>query len=351
MALMKMISAGIKDLEPAVELPINSGKIQLSSSTAATTYSGTAPVPTQDPEFRQGWYYAKSSGAQQFIYTFDPEGTHAITIANLDNVFFVGAVDTYTDLDSVPYIAVETKPLGDGSDASPGNYRSRYTYKISATTSAKKLLLSELTQFSTTEKPKPSFPYQTIHLNNVSSVGPVAADEEIKNIKIEIATTSAATAKVLVSNVGWKEKNRTDVNPCILLSGFDDNEEIAKIETRLTAGYEDQTMAGTSGLLVYGGNNGTSIDMLGYRNLVMTISATATTGLSPLNNLMLYVSLDDTNFVTHHGFAQLYEKPLATGTYENTIKFENVGFRYIRLFAHALQGSPTAYVVKYSRSN
>ena len=115
--------------------------------------------------------------------------------------------------------------------------------------------------------------------------------------------------------------------------------------------YENETLAGANGLTIYGADNGTSIDMNSHRHLVISIEATATTGLSPLNNLMLYVSHDDTNFVIQYGFIKLYEKPQNNGTYQNTIKIENVGFRYVRLYAHALQGSPTAYSIKYSRSN
>ena len=176
--------------------------------------------------------------------------------------------------------------------------------------------------------------------------------------------TPAPTNKVMgLATDGSQEQIGTDnnnnvkcnvINAVSILPHNSSNGELTptnSFHVKQIVNYENQTLTGANGLIVYGADNGTSIDMNGYRHLVITIEATATTGLSPLNNLMLYNSLDDTNFVIEYGYIKLYEKPQNLGTYHNTIKIENVGYRYVRLYAHAIQGSPTAYTIKYSRYN
>ena len=118
----------------------------------------------------------------------------------------------------------------------------------------------------------------------------------------------------------------------------------------LSTNYENQTLAGVSALTVYGSNNGTSIDVNGYRHLVIKVRSTATTGASPLQNLRLYYSNDDSDFTMGEIIKQ-NELPGSSTNYQGIIRIENVGFRYVRLIAIGVTASPTAYYVHYSRSN
>ena len=134
----------------------------------------------------------------------------------------------------------------------------------------------------------------------------------------------------------------------VLSNSVDTN--ISSMVTATKATRENQTLAGVSALTVYGSNNGTSIDMDGYRHLVIKVRSSATTGSSPLQNLRLYYSLDDSDFTIGEIVAQ-NELPGSSGNYQGIVRLENVGFRYIRLFSIGVTASPTAYYVYYSRSN
>jgi hypothetical protein len=115
--------------------------------------------------------------------------------------------------------------------------------------------------------------------------------------------------------------------------------------------YENQNLAGVNGLTVLGANNGTSIDMDLFRNLVIKIRATATTGQAGgLPNLRLFYSLEGGDFNLGE-LITLNEHPTLTGNYQGTIRVENVGFRYVQLISVATTGNPTAYVASFSRFN
>lgn len=150
---------------------------------------------------------------------------------------------------------------------------------------------------------------------------------------------------------GTEQKVMVDTNGHMIVNNGSFG-HLGTIATKVSSNYENQTLAGANALTIYGSNNGTSIDMNGYKHLTLKIRATATTGLSPLTNLKLYMSLDDADFtLSEQHTIRLYEVPTLTGNYQNTYRVENIGFRYIQLYAHALQGSPTAYYINYSRSN
>jgi hypothetical protein len=374
----------------AQELPITNSQLLLTSAEGIAAYGGSAPVPVRDANGQDGWRYTGKTSTQECNIDFYEEGYIPTQLGHILDAFFVATLNDNSSSNNIPALAIYTKPQGAG-DYSPGNYRSRRTYSVKSNAP---ISVGESLQFTINRDPKINYPFGKIHLEKQTLQGPGAADEEIKQIQIEVSGFSNNNTDILFQYAGWQNPNLI-ASPHIAFTAYDAQEQLltdidntlstGQIFTRprgtfystasseqinlgnaashqliidtnghlktTTAGfYENQTMAGTSALTVYGNDNGTSIDMDGYNNLAMTIEAAATTGLSPLNNLMLYVSLDNTNFVLHHGHISLYEKPTALGTYQNTFHFQNIGFRYIRLFAHALAGSPTSYTVKYSRS-
>jgi hypothetical protein len=114
--------------------------------------------------------------------------------------------------------------------------------------------------------------------------------------------------------------------------------------------YENETLTGANALTIYGSNNGTSIDMSNHRHLVIKVRSTATTALSPLQNLRVYYSMDNADFIMGEIIEQ-NELPNGTTNYQGMIRLENVGFNYVQLLAIGLKASPTAYYINYSRYN
>ena len=117
-----------------------------------------------------------------------------------------------------------------------------------------------------------------------------------------------------------------------------------------TSTYENVSLTNASALLIYGSSNGTSIDMNGYKHLVIKIKATATTSMGTLQNLRLYYSNDDSDFCLGEVIS-LDELPLSATNYQGVIRVQNCGFRYVQLFSVGVSASPTVYSIHYSRSN
>tara|TARA_Y100000401_G_scaffold113007_1_gene113148 strand:+ start:251 stop:703 length:453 start_codon:yes stop_codon:yes gene_type:complete len=116
--------------------------------------------------------------------------------------------------------------------------------------------------------------------------------------------------------------------------------------------YEDPqgTLTGTGALIVYGSNNGTSIDMKGYRHLTIKVRSSATTGTSPLQNLRMYYSHDGGDFCMGE-IVEQNELPGGAGNYQGVIRIKDVGFRYVQLIAIGVVASPTQYWIHYNRYN
>ena len=112
--------------------------------------------------------------------------------------------------------------------------------------------------------------------------------------------------------------------------------------------YESETLGNASNLTVYGSTTD-AIDMLGHSHLVIQATSTATAGASSVQNLKLYYSLDDSNYVLGETITQ-NNVPGATTQYAGFVRLERTGFRYVKLFAVGVTQSPSAYVVKYSRT-
>ena len=120
------------------------------------------------------------------------------------------------------------------------------------------------------------------------------------------------------------------------------------VQTNEDTQYEAETLGNAANLLVYGSTSD-AIDMNGHSHLVIQAEATATAGASSVQNLRLYYSLDDTNYVFGEVMTQ-YNVPGATTKYVGFTRLERTGFRYVKLFAVGVTQSPSAYVIKYSRT-
>jgi len=194
-------------------IPIHNGKINVNTAGGMAAYADSMPIPTGDPDNRKGWYFAKSSGAEKFNYYYYGQGSRAITLAEVAEYYFVGAVDTYVNGASLPFMVIYTKMQGDGNDAGAW-YRSKITYSLH---SSQLVQLGIKSQFSTVSTPSTKFPFSRKHLNVVGGVGPQDPSEEILTMSVQSDSGSDNTTKILISHVGYCLHNRTeDVN--ILLS-------------------------------------------------------------------------------------------------------------------------------------
>ena len=110
---------------------------------------------------------------------------------------------------------------------------------------------------------------------------------------VKHATTTGGVVKKLICD-GSGNLQTNVINAVYTIPHNSVNAELTptnSINVKTLATYENETAVAT-GLNVYGANNGTSIDMNGYRNIVIKVRSTATTALSPLQNLRIYYDLE-----------------------------------------------------------
>lgn len=193
-------------------IPIHNNKINVGSANGIAVYADSLPAPTGDPDGRPGWYFAKTTGTEKFNYYFYSQGSHPLTVADLDDVFFVGSVNHWSNEYSAPYVVVYTKPTGVG-DAGAW-YHSRRAYAVHSP----EIVLGMKVQFSTHREPTPRFPYQHIVLSKITDTGDFEDDEEILTISVQSESTAHNDTKILISHVGWRGTvNNVSVNPNIKL--------------------------------------------------------------------------------------------------------------------------------------
>ena len=196
-------------------LPIQTGRVNLSSTAGVAVYADTIPAPTQDDNGRKGWLYTKTGGAEKLNYYFYSEGSTAITLATLENAFFVGIVNNWTNTSNVPFIVVYTKMKGDGQDAGSW-YRTRRAFSIFPN---EPITIGMRTQFQMFDNSTPTFPFQKVTLANQIVTGPNQIDEEILTISVQTDSGAVAGSSVLISNVGWKARGgHNTANPNVFLS-------------------------------------------------------------------------------------------------------------------------------------
>ena len=194
-------------------IPIHQNKINVGSANGVAAYADSSPAPIADPDGKTGWYFAKTGGTEKFNYYFYSEGSHPITVQNLQDVFFVGSVNHWDSATSAPFVVVYTKPTGVG-DAGAW-FHSKRAFTI---TTLDNIVLGKKTQFSTHPIPSPKFPYQHIQLSNIVTSGDYADAEEILTISVQSDSGAHDDTSILISHVGWKGiMNGVVVNPNIIL--------------------------------------------------------------------------------------------------------------------------------------
>lgn len=180
---------------------IHNGFVKLTGS-GASVYADTLPIPTADTNDREGWLFTKTAGAEKFNYYIYGQGSHPITLKNLHNVFFTGAVDDYQNGSSVPFVVVYTKPTGAG-DAGAW-YHSRISYSLN-TNHRNNIQLGEICFFKCINEPK-NIPttYRHIHLSNKQVTGDGEETEEILTISIHSDSAAANSTQILIQDGGYQ---------------------------------------------------------------------------------------------------------------------------------------------------
>jgi len=115
--------------------------------------------------------------------------------------------------------------------------------------------------------------------------------------------------------------------------------------------YQDIDIGNANNLKTYA-NSTDAINMDGQTHLVITVVCTGMTGsLGKLQNIKMYYSLDNVNYVLGE-VIDMNEVPNIAGTYTGFIRLERTGFRYVKLFAVGISGilPGSNYTIRYSRT-
>ena len=177
----------------------SNAKVQLTSTSGAAVYADSSPAPIADLNGRDGWLFKKTSGAEKFNYYIWSQGSHALRLGDLHSVFMVGAVDTYTNVASVPFIVIYTKMTGSG-DAGAW-YHSRISYSIE---SSEVINLGEMVHFYSHHRSTITHNgYRQVPLDVEIKTGEALPTEEILYITLHSDSGSANDTSILIANCGY----------------------------------------------------------------------------------------------------------------------------------------------------
>ena len=170
----------------------------LNGSPASTAIQGGEQAPVTDTNGRSGWLFVKAlTGTAKFNYFFYGEGSQAITLGEIKNIYANISNDNYLGGVTNPFIIVYTKPTGVG-DAGAW-YHSKITYKIPSSWNVQSgEIITIRTNLMTT-----NFGYRTCWLSDKTVDGDAALDEEILYMTIHSDSGAPAATQILVSEVGF----------------------------------------------------------------------------------------------------------------------------------------------------
>ncbi len=185
---------------------VSNAEVKRSSTEGTMVIAGTLPVPTADTNGRDGWLYKKTSGAEKFNYYLWSQGSKALRLKDLRSVYMVASVDTYTDVTSVPFVVIYTKPTGVGDFDTWYHSRIAYTIHDQSTN----IMLGEKVQFYTHQVlPTDNYGFRQISLPIEIKDGDALADEEILYITLHSDSSAPNNTTILVSDFGL-ETNHTE---------------------------------------------------------------------------------------------------------------------------------------------
>ena len=128
----------------------------------------------------------------------------------------VASVDTYTNVTSVPFVVVYTKPTGVG-DAEVW-YHSKIAYTIHEQTT--NIMLGEKVQFYTHQIiPTDNYGFRQISLPIEIKTGDALPDEEILYITLHSDSSAPDNTTILVSDFGVQTNHPEKINLRMKLNG------------------------------------------------------------------------------------------------------------------------------------
>lgn len=180
---------------------LNNSKIKVTSAAGVAVFADSSPAPENDPNDRDGWYWAKTqSGSEKFNYYFWSQGSRALHVGDLRSLFMVVSIDDYQALSSVPFFIIYTKMKASGN--SGAWYHSRIIYSMHT---SQTIMLGEKVQMYThNASPNTDYGYRKIPLQHKTIHGTVIPTDEILTITVHSDSASAATTKILMSNLGFE---------------------------------------------------------------------------------------------------------------------------------------------------
>tara|TARA_R110002073_G_scaffold122086_2_gene265077 strand:+ start:30 stop:620 length:591 start_codon:yes stop_codon:yes gene_type:complete len=180
-------------------------KVQLTSNEGMAIYADSSPAPMPDLNGRDGWLFKKTSGAEKFNYYYWAEGSRALTLADIQSHYIVASVDTYTNIQSVPFIVIYTKPTGVGDAGA--FYHSKIAYTISR---SEIVNLGEIVQYYThLSRPFTINGYRQVPLSIEIKTGDALPTEEILYMTIHSDSAAADNCSILVSRAGYITRHTT----------------------------------------------------------------------------------------------------------------------------------------------
>ena len=326
-------------------------------------YLHSIPPPRSDTYGRDGWFYSnyRNTGtiADQkcHICIYDVNDTRATEAADNGNFLFfpeirslyfeftslntnITNLSTETIMDYYPYVVIGTNPQGDGKDLptlpNGETYRSLIYLKISPTA----FTVPPATPINDND-----LTYLYRGGKNVIYYNQPALDKEdtyqvrFKNQFFERATTNTddinneQITKIWIETKGFPEEQTTSfilheagLSSINFNNNFDRIFTFSNILTNLITNNEELVLHNAS----LTGLTPIQITTYGYKNCIILIGITATTG-APQKNAFLSYSTDMINYYTDSDNIVCQEFGSA-GYYTGVKRLDNVGFQHIKIY-------------------
>ena len=161
-------------------------QVLLTSAGGTAVKADTTCVVQQDPEHREGWNLTNSVAGTKFNLYYFTGNQEAITLGEILSVYFKGFINNNSEIPSIPFFHIYTKPTGVG-DAGPW-YHSKIDYEYAFDNT---IGIGEECIFYGGEVPKTKFNNRQIAFNNKTVTGEGFDNEEV--LYLVVSSNSGAT--------------------------------------------------------------------------------------------------------------------------------------------------------------
>lgn len=184
------------------ELALESEPIQIKLvlSESAAVYADTLPIPVANLS-RSGWKWTKSSaGVEKFNYYFySNQANNPMTVVELKTFWACVSINTFTDINSVPFLVLYTAPTGINDAAFW--YHSKICYAIEL--SGQYLYSGEKIVIYTGKRPIYLDKLRAFKLTYIIKTGEANPNEVVNTLSVHSASQSAVDCQIVTHQVGW----------------------------------------------------------------------------------------------------------------------------------------------------